>query len=158
MAPLQGSNAASRSKARLCHIAYQILYKGSNMSKSLFIFITVLALSSTAQDRKFPVSANDNLVYFNILGSGTVLMSVNTILAKIDNTYTPDRNMVKAREGIIFCATDANISFDANVVTGVKVLMSSSGLIKLFLTISNKDVVISATDIVQRRSLLATSD
>jgi hypothetical protein len=128
------------------------------MSKSLFFFITLLAFALQAQDRKFPVSANDNLVYFNILGSGTILMSVNTILAKIDNTYTADRNMTKAKEGIIFCATDANISFDANVVTGVKVLMSSSGLIKLFLTISNKDIVISATDIVQRRSLLATSD
>jgi hypothetical protein len=126
------------------------------MLKRLFIFIALLAVTSQAQDRKFPVSANDNLVYFNILGSGTVLMSVNTILAKIDNTYTADRNMTKAKDGIIFCATDSNLSFDAPVISGVKVLMSSSGLVKLFLTLSDKDVVITASDIIQRRSQLVS--
>jgi hypothetical protein len=128
------------------------------MSKSLIILIAFLSLSQ-AQDKKFPVSLTDNQVYFNVLGSGNVLMSLNMIITKFDNTYAPDRNTVKIKEGILLCATDADINLNAMVVTGIKVLMSSTGLVKLYLTLSTgNEVVISASDIIQRRVLLATNN
>jgi hypothetical protein len=129
------------------------------MIKSLFIFIAFLAVSSSAQGKTFPVSPNDNQVILNILGSGNVLMSVNMVTAKLDNTYSSDRNTLKIREGINLLATDANIPLNAKAVTGVKVLMSSSGLVKLYLTLSTgKELVISASEIIQRRTLLASNN
>jgi hypothetical protein len=127
------------------------------MLKSLIIIVAFFSLAQ-AQDKKFPVSLTDNQVYFNVLGSGNVLMSVNMILAKLDNTYTPDRNTLKIKEGITLCAIDANISFKSNIITSVKVLMSSTGLVKLFLTTStDKVMMISAYEIIQRRTILASN-
>lgn len=128
--------------------------------KSIIILAILLLISSSAnaQERTFPLAVKDNLTYFNILGSGNVLMSVNTILERIDNTYGTDRNALKAKEGIQFCANDAGIDLDSNLVTGVKVLMNSAGIIKLFLTLSTgKETVISSQEIQQRKLQLASS-
>jgi hypothetical protein len=122
----------------------------------ILILIVLLVSLSHAQERKFPLSQNNGIVYFNLLGSGNVLMSVNTILERIDNTYQYDRHTSKAKEGIVFCALDAGIDADTQVVTGVKLLTNSSGIVKLFLTLSTgKEYSISSSEIAQRKIQLA---
>jgi hypothetical protein len=124
----------------------------------LLILAAALSVSVSAQSRTFPLSLTDNMAYFSVLGHTSVLKSVDKIMREIDYTYGTDRNAVKVKEGLLFCATDANISTKDGVITGVKVLTNSSGIVKVFVTLSNGiERTISSSEIAQRKVLLSAN-
>lgn len=125
------------------------------MFRSITLIITFLVISSYAQGKKFPLSTSDNPTYYNILGSSQMNLSVNSILSRIDNTYESSRHTKKVKDGLILCATDANVDPDAPVVTSVKVLTTSTGIAKVYVKLSTgNEPVITASDITLRSALL----
>ena len=118
------------------------------------IIITLLVSSVSAQNKKFPLSASDNPTYYNLLGSSQMNMSVNSILDRIDNTYEESRHTKKVKEAIRYCSYDANINPDAPVVTSVKVLTTSTGIVKVYLKLSTgNEPVITASEVSLRNTL-----
>lgn len=125
------------------------------MFRSITLIIILLSIASYAQGKKFPLSTSDNPTYYNILGSSQTNLSVNSIIDRIDNTYELDRHTKKVKDGLILCATDAKIDPDAPVVTSVKVLTTSTGIVKVYVKLSTgNEPVITASDITLRSALL----
>jgi|WetSurMetagenome_2_1015567.scaffolds.fasta_scaffold68291_5 hypothetical protein len=119
------------------------------------IIITLLVISSSAQGKKFPLSPNDNLTYYSLLGASQTNLSVNSIIDRIDNTYESSRHTKKVKDALLLCTMDASIDPDSKVVTGVKVLTNSVGVVKVYLnTSTGKETVINASEVSLRSVLL----
>jgi hypothetical protein len=121
-----------------------------------FTLIIVSVLSLSAQVREFPLSKSDYPAYFDLLGSRKVLMSVNSILPKIINTYGANKHTRMATQAILFCSSDAHIDADSNVVEGVSIFTDRYRIIRISLTVKDSGrYTITAGELHRRLSELS---
>jgi hypothetical protein len=124
-----------------------------------FLFIVCFVFSSQAQEKKFPLSINDNMMIYNILGSSKVLMSVSTILERLDNTYGTNRHTIKVKDGLKLLAIESRIDTLQQNITGIKVLTNQSGVVKVFVKVSTgEELSITALEISQRKAIAYSPD
>ena len=83
-------------------------------------------------------------------------MSVNSILPKIINTYGENRHTRMATQAIRFCAMDAFIDLDSNVVEGVNIFTDKYSIIRISLLVKDRGkYTLSAGDLQRRLSELS---
>jgi hypothetical protein len=124
------------------------------------ILIFTIALSLSAQEtRKFPLSNSDYPAYFDLLGSRKVLMSINTILQKVEATYGEQKNVGYVQTALNLCAHDNNLNYDNDVITGVKVFTDRYGLIRVTVNLNNgNDFTVTLNELVRRKHELSQGE
>lgn len=120
-----------------------------------FLIIVCFVFSSQAQSSKpFPLSVNDNMMIYNILGSSRVLMSVNSIIERLENTYGSNRHTQKVKDGLKFLTFEAGIDTLEQNITGLKILTNKSGVVKVFVKLSSGgELSISSSEIIQKKAV-----
>lgn len=126
--------------------------------KSMIIVLSVLSITA-AQNRDFPLSKTDNPAYFQLLGASKVLMSVNTILEKVNATYGDQRSSQYVQQAVYFCSKDRNLDPDADVITGIKVFTDRYGLLQVTVTIKDgNSFTVTVNELIRRKHLLSQGE
>lgn len=127
--------------------------------KFTLILLALIVVSSSAQQKEFPLSKTDHPAYYDLLGSRRVLMSPFTILRKIENTYGDNKYAEYTCIGLTLCATNKNVGINDDVITGVKVFTDRFGLVRVTVNFNDgQSTTVTMNEIIRAKHALLTAE
>jgi len=127
--------------------------------KFTLILLALIVVSSSAQQKEFPLSKSDYPAYYDLLGSRKVLMSPFTILRKIENTYGDNKYAEYTQIGLTLCATNKNVGMTDDVITGVKVFTDRFGLVRVTVNFNDgQSTTVTMNEIIRAKHALLAAE
>lgn len=140
---------------------HNINFNGGKMiriRKCMIVVMSVLSMSF-AQTREFPLSKTDYPAYFQLLGTSKVLMSVNTILEKVNATYGEQKSSQYVQQAVYLCSQHKSIDPDSDMITGVTVFTDRYGLLQVTVSINDgSNFTVTLNELVRQKHQLSTQE